>query len=83
MKSTEFTRLPREIQEDLLYNSGVFVGKRKMGGYSAILFQLEGFYVEVFYSRYRRDVAFMEVSTEPDVLDRYLEPFDMGELMKQ
>jgi hypothetical protein len=81
MKTAEFIKLTEREKENLLYKSGVYIGKRKTLDHSIILFQLEGFYVEVFYSKYRHQVAYMHISSDPEILDPYLQQLDVEELI--
>ena len=81
MTPIEFIDLTGGDREDILYKSGVYIGKRKTTYNSVILFQLEGFYVEVFYSKYRQKVAYMHICSDPEVLDPYLQHLDVEELI--
>lgn len=83
MKSIHFIQMQREEQEEILYRKGVYIGKQRKAEQVAILFQLEGFYVEVHYKEYRQYIDRIKVTSNPDIIDQYLEPFDMGELMIQ
>jgi len=69
----EFRELTEATQYELLHRDGVYVGKRELDGRPAILFQLYGFYVEVNYQHYRREIAFLIISGEVDILQPYLD----------
>ena len=78
----EFLALLPAQQFDLLHSDGVYIGKRKADGQTIILFQLHGFYVEVHYRRYRRDVEQMVTSDEVGILQPYLEQIHVRDLKK-
>jgi hypothetical protein len=68
----EFNDLPDELKFDILHKHGVYVGKRKDGNQIIVLFQLHGFYVEVFYTQYRKIVDRIFTSDNPEILQPYL-----------
>jgi hypothetical protein len=69
---SEFQLLPEHEQVVLLYKSGIYIGKRKFHKTTSLLFQLEGFYVEVHYSKYRRKIAGILSSDSTVLLEPYL-----------
>ncbi|GAA4334467.1 hypothetical protein [Flaviaesturariibacter amylovorans] len=68
----EFMELPVVQQYDLLHRDGAYVGKRSVGSHTAVLLQLYGFYVEVIYKIYRKDIVELRCSNETDLLVPYL-----------
>ncbi|RYY89609.1 MAG: hypothetical protein EOO15_05750 [Chitinophagaceae bacterium] len=64
-------------QLDLLYLQGAFIGKRKKGAQTCVLYQLEGFYVEVVYRLYRRIPDRLNCFRSTSLLDPYLELIDV------
>ncbi len=72
MTLRDFTLLNDKEKISLLYVHGVYVGKRKIGKTTTILYQLEGFYAEVFYRSYRRYVERICCFEETTRLDPYL-----------
>ncbi|RYD95537.1 MAG: hypothetical protein EOP50_07850 [Sphingobacteriales bacterium] len=77
----DFQLLPQTEQLDLLYEQGTYVGKRKTGAQTCILYQLEGFYVEVIYRQYRRVVDKLHCFRAMSLLDPYLELIDVEHLV--
>ncbi|MFL5741604.1 MAG: hypothetical protein ACJ75B_15370 [Flavisolibacter sp.] len=69
----QFNELTQEEQFDILHRDGVHVGKRKVGRQTVILFQLYGFYVEVYYKHYRKEIDHTITSSSADILQPYLE----------
>ena len=75
-----FKKLSQKMQLDLLYNDGVHVGKRNVDDNVVILFQLYGFYVEVHYTDYRKDVKQLISSESADILQPYLSQIHIRDL---
>ncbi|MBC7949119.1 MAG: hypothetical protein H7Y42_14635 [Chitinophagaceae bacterium] len=68
-------------QLDVLYEEGVYIDKRKVGTTSIVLYQLNGFYVEVCYYKYRQLIAWVRCSESIRILDPYLDKMDIAELV--
>ncbi|HEY0041470.1 MAG TPA: hypothetical protein VGB71_12440 [Flavisolibacter sp.] len=77
----EFLHLSEEDQANLLYEQGVYIGKRKLGATIVILYQLEGFYAEVFYRQYRRIIECISCFSGTARLDPYLPEIDVEQLV--
>jgi hypothetical protein len=69
----EFNELMENHKVDLLHRDGVYVGKRKTGNRTTVLFQLYGFYVEVFYKQYRKQIDKLVTTDNPSVLHHYID----------
>lgn len=74
---TEFTDLLQELQFDVLHKHGVYVGKRKLNGQTVVLFQLHGFYVEVYYRQYRKIIDHLVTSDSTEILHPYLDQINI------
>lgn len=70
---SEFIDLPQPLQFEMLHKHGVYVGKRKINRQTIVLFQLHGFYVEVYYKQYRKTIDRLVTSADTDILQPYLE----------
>lgn len=81
MRLNEFTYLPQKEKVALLYDYGVYIGKRRHGKIIAVLYQLEGFYAEVFYRTYRREIDRISCFSDTARLDPYLAGIDVEPLM--
>lgn len=81
MKLQEFRSAPSEIQEKLVKRRGVFLMERKSLGVSVLLFQLDGFYVEVFYNTQTGVVSFVKSFEDMDGIEAYLNRIDISEVM--
>lgn len=78
----EFEALTYADQIDTLHRYAVYIGKRKVEGQTLILLQLNSFYVEVVYLKYRRAIASMRFSSSTDILTPYLPQIDIGNITK-
>lgn len=76
----DFKSLAAAQQFDLLQNEGVYIGKRKLGEQTLVLFQLHSFYVEVWYSQFRKKADQMVVTTDTGILQAYLDQIDVTDL---
>lgn len=81
MTLMEFQDLTESEQVNTLYREGVYVGKRKQGRFKVLLYQLESFYLEVFYSSYRRHIYKIRCSDSTAMLDPYLEQINVEYVM--
>ncbi len=77
----DFTQLQNKEKIDLLYEQGVYIGKRKVGAVSIVLYQLEGFYTEVFYRIYRRHIERISCFAGTARLDPYLTEINVEHLV--
>jgi hypothetical protein len=78
----EFRQLLQEQQFDLLHKDGVYIGKRKPGKQTIVLFQLYSFYVEVHYRKYRKEIDHLVTSDDTAILQPYLEQIPIRDLDK-
>ena len=68
----EFKSLPLLEQLNILHKEGVHVGKRRVDDKPVILYQVNNFYVEVYYREYRKDIAELLVSENVEMVHPYL-----------
>ncbi len=81
MKMRDFTHLLLHKKAALLYKEGVYIGKRKRGNSVVLLYQVEGFYAEVFYRTYRREIDAIRCFSGTRRLDPYLSAIDVASLV--
>ena len=77
MTLSGFELLPLRKQINFLYREGVYVGKRKDENITAVLFQVDSFYVEIFYRKYRCIISRLHCFTSTALLDPYLTQVDV------
>ena len=75
----EFIDLPQLLQFEALHKNAAYVGKRKNGHQLVLLFQLHGYYVEVYYERYRKTIDHIVTTDSTEILQPYLEQINIGE----
>lgn len=73
MTRFEFQLLSEAEKLESLYQEGTYIGKRRILDSSSILYQLDGFYVEVLYQKYRCQIRQIRCSENTILLDPYLE----------
>ncbi len=81
MNMYDFQLLSEQDQIEVLYQFGVYVGKRKEEFSIMLLYQLEGFYVEVVYRKYRSYVKHLFCFNSTELLEPYLEQIDVENLV--
>ena len=80
MQLAQFRSLSHEEQVDVLYRNGTYIGKKKVGNEIILLYQLDFYYVKIFYSRYRENVRTICIFTSTRFLDEFLDYIDIEDL---
>jgi hypothetical protein len=79
----QFNILSKESQQDVLLKTGIFLAERTDGPFRVMLYQLDSFYVEVyFYNKYNK-VAFFKAFESTDALQPYLKTIDVSSLLQE
>lgn len=81
MTMFEFQLLPQEEQITILYQQGIYIGKKKINQLAKLLFQVESFYVELTYTHYRQSIQKITYCDSTTILDPYLEQIDVEYLV--
>jgi hypothetical protein len=81
MRMHDFIHLTEKEKTTVLYEQGVYIGKRRHGSVIMVLYQLEGFYAEVYYRTYRRVIDHISCFSGTDRLDPYLADIDVEHLV--
>jgi hypothetical protein len=81
MNLFEFQLLEDPEKIDFIYKYGLYIGKRKKGKETLILFQVESFYVELTYNRYRLFVKKFHCFSSTNNLDPYLDQIKIEDLL--
>ncbi len=76
----EYAEFTEDQQFEILHRDGVYVGKRKVGKQTVVLFQLYGFYVEVYYKHYRKTVDRTIATDDAAILQPYLDQINVRDL---
>ena len=81
MTLDDFILLPDPQQVDILYKQGVFIGKRRHEEQIVVLYQLESFYVEIFYRKYRSFISEINYSNLVGIIDLYPQQVNLQYLL--
>lgn len=82
MTLTDFNSLSRTRQLAALRTGGTFLGNRLYQGYVVSLFQVEGFYVELWKRAGLNYVEFVEVVRDESRLEAYADTPEMKQFLK-
>lgn len=83
LERREFDEMPLDLRFEVLHRDGVYIGKRKEEEQTIVLLQLYSFYVELYYTKYRREVSRMLTSDDMEILQPYLEQIHVRDLNKK
>lgn len=83
MTLSEFKNLNEEKQREFFIKKAVLLGERKTQQYYILLFQLEGFYIEIFSSKKEHEVTLIKSFTTTKELEPYLNAIDISNLVNQ
>ena len=81
MRLQDFSALPANEQTRLLYKAGTYIGKRKLAATTIVLYQLEGFYAEIFVLEYRRVIGIISSFVGTERIEPYLLQIDVEHLV--
>lgn len=80
MTLLDFKTLSEQEQVHIMRKRGVYIGKRRIPGFVVLMYQVESFYVEVFYKKYRHSIAGVNCTEYTGILDPYLEQIELAPL---
>ena len=72
MTLIEFRLLSESDQQEAIYKHGTYIGKRKHGRFPVLLYQLDSFYIEIYYICYRKTIDHMYSFSSTALIDPYL-----------
>ena len=81
MTLQNFRALTQNKQNKKLLTEGVCIADRKTAEIQALLFQIEGFYVEVFFNEQGDEVLFSSSFEDVAELDPYLQGIDLSQVL--
>jgi hypothetical protein len=83
MTSKKFNSLAKNIKKDILLRSGSFLAERRWGVCSVLLYQLDQFYVEVFFVKWTKTPIGFRTFHSTNKLEPYLQQIDVRSLMQE
>lgn len=81
MNLRAFNNLTNDQQLIEVIGSGTFLLERERNGFSAQLFELFGFYVEIYFQQPSNKVLLVQGFDQPSKLEPYLEVVDISQLV--
>jgi hypothetical protein len=81
MTLQNFRALTQNKQNKKLLTEGVCIADRRTEEVQALLFQIDGFYVEVFFNGEGDEVLFSRNFEDVNELDPYLQSIDLSEML--
>ena len=83
MNMYQFNGLDEVKQIEFLWSAGVLVGSRQEGFYKILLYQIDSFYVEVFYQYFQGKMVKIKSFTDTDQLEPYLNSINIDVLLTE
>jgi hypothetical protein len=80
MTFNQFKYLSEDDQESLLWNKGVELARKRDSLFHYILFQVDGFYMEVKYTLPQRTIMEIACFEDVSILEPYLRYIDIAPL---
>ena len=78
----DFEELDVQDQADSLCEHGVFLSERKNERYLILLYQIDGFYIEVYFNKDKGKIVRFRSFLSPDQLFPYLKKINIDALLK-
>ena len=79
----QFNCMDEVRQIELLWSAGVLVGSRQEGFYKILLYQIDSFYVEVFYQYFQGKMVKVVSFNDTDQLEPYLNSINIVSLLTE
>ena len=74
----EFNALSEDEKAAVLWSKGDFVTERKENNFNILLYQVQSFYVEVFYSGNENKISRLRSFSSTEQLEPYLNNIDIS-----
>lgn len=81
MTHNEYERLDEFGQVEVLFNQGIHIADRADDKYCMILFQIDDFYVELYYHLERDTLKKLRSFKHTRFIEPYLDQIDLSELL--
>ena len=77
-----FKNLPRKQKKIIVLRTGSFLCEKDYGLIRTMLYQVDGFYVEIYFSKFSKDVLWYRSFDSTKNLHPYLQQIDISNLFK-
>ena len=82
MTLSQFSTLPKDIQAHLTKQKGIFIAARETKYALVKLYQVEGFYVELYHDKRLACISIVNSFDDINRLSPYLQKIDVSELQQ-
>jgi hypothetical protein len=82
MTHRKFSSLTKKQKKTTLLKAGVFLAERKVGFFKAMLYEINNFYVEVFFLKWSKNAIGFRTFTSVKSLQPYLRSIDLSTLLQ-
>ena len=82
MTLTYFKSLTRNQKKAVVLRTGTFLCEKNYGLIRTMLYQVDGFYVEIYFAKFRRDAIWFRSFDSTKNLHPYLQQIDISGLFK-
>ncbi len=80
MTLQQFANFDNMQQMETLYKAGIYLGKRRYNDRIIFLYQIDSFYIEVFFNRDKNKVVKLRSFRSTDLLEPYLKHMSIKHL---
>lgn len=77
----QFLHASFEEQTSVLYHKAIRIGGRKDNDHTIVLFQVDGYYAELYFHRKKNEITGINAFTSVDFLEPYLQKIDISGLL--
>lgn len=81
MQLKDFSVLEQIAQQEIVLDEGSYLSSRMYMDYTVLLFQLDSFYVELFYPRDKNKCVIIKGFEDTNELDPYLKRINIAPLL--
>lgn len=81
MQLQDFSELEQIAQQEIVLDEGIYLSSRLYMDYTVLLFQLDSFYVELFYPRNKDKCVIIKGFEDTNELEPYLKRINIAPLL--
>ena len=83
MTLQHFNALIKDEKQHIVLSTGIFLAERLDGPFRIMLYQLEDFYVEVYFFNLYNKAALLKGFDDMELLEPYLDTISLSELIQE
>jgi hypothetical protein len=77
-----FKSLTRKQKKIIVLRTGIFLCEKNYGFFRTMLYQVDGFYVEIFFTKFSKDAIWFRSFDSTKNLQPYLQQIDISSLFQ-